>query len=351
MADDATTTTFRRNHLVRLRGFNHAALDGKLVRVGTNLRERDGKHGVVFLDDTARPPVPVLPERRMLIQPEHMRHACEYCLVVAADGVKLHMCGRCKSARYCNAVCQHADWGRHKAPDCFQFSHERGCNAPLHQACMDGNVAEVRRLVEEEGADVDKATTNGPTPLCTAAVHGHMSVVRYLVEQGADVDKARATSHTPLYGAALNGYLAVARYLVQQGADKDNAAHVGVTPLFIAAQNDHVAIVRYLAEQGADKDKARDDGWTPLLKAAQKGNEAVVRCLVDQGADKDKADCGGATPLYVAAQDGHLAVVRRLVEQGADKDKATDGGFTPLQVALSQGHAVLAAYLRAAGAR
>ena len=62
MADDAATmTTFRPNHLVRLHGFNHAALDGKLVRVGTPLGEEDGKHGVDFLDDRARPPVPTVP--------------------------------------------------------------------------------------------------------------------------------------------------------------------------------------------------------------------------------------------------------------------------------------------------
>jgi hypothetical protein len=46
MADDddenATATaskavTFRINHLVRLRGFNHLALDGKLVRIDSNV--------------------------------------------------------------------------------------------------------------------------------------------------------------------------------------------------------------------------------------------------------------------------------------------------------------------------
>ena len=89
------------------------------------------------------------------------------------------MCGRCKTARYCNTECQRADWARHKMPDCFQFSHLRGLDTPLQQACARGDVAEVRRLVEQEGANVDKATTNGPTPLATATTHGHLLVVRY----------------------------------------------------------------------------------------------------------------------------------------------------------------------------
>ena len=105
MADDdettataATAVTFRENHLVRLRGFNHIALDGKLVRIGSNIKEATGKFGVVFLDDHARPPVPVIPARGMLISPDHFIHACEYCAVAASaavDGGRLQMCGRC----------------------------------------------------------------------------------------------------------------------------------------------------------------------------------------------------------------------------------------------------------------
>jgi len=47
--DDATTTTaakavtFRINHLARLRGFNHIALDGKLVRIKSDINETSGK--------------------------------------------------------------------------------------------------------------------------------------------------------------------------------------------------------------------------------------------------------------------------------------------------------------------
>jgi hypothetical protein len=120
MADDATTpttVTFRRNHLVRLHGFDHAALDGKLVRIESHVDDATGKFEVAFLNDQARPPIPLVPARRMLIKPEHFSHACEYCLAVgsaAVDGGRLQMCGRCKTARYCNAECQRADWARNR---------------------------------------------------------------------------------------------------------------------------------------------------------------------------------------------------------------------------------------------
>jgi hypothetical protein len=51
MADDGDATTaavtFRLKHLVRLRGFNHAALDDKLVRIQTDFASHArGKFGV-----------------------------------------------------------------------------------------------------------------------------------------------------------------------------------------------------------------------------------------------------------------------------------------------------------------
>jgi Ankyrin repeats (3 copies)/MYND finger len=220
MTDLATTTTgvlttnaagalisvrsvpFCPNHLARLRGFDHASLDDKLVRVETDLNVAIGKFKVIFLDDQARPIVPAVPLRRMWVPPAHMRHACEYCLLVEADGDVLQMCGRCKTARYCNGGCQRADWVKHKA-NCLRFNEaSMGKDVPLQQACIAGDVEEVRRLAEEEEVDVDKATTNGPTPLAAAASNGRLPVVRYLVEQGADTDKAQATSKTPLYMAA-----------------------------------------------------------------------------------------------------------------------------------------------------
>ena len=348
MADEKTTT-FRHSRLARLRSFNCAALDGKLDCATKHLNE--GNHGIVVLDDLACPPVQTVPARSQWAKPEQMQQACEYCLAVATEGGRFQMCGRCKTARYCNAERESADWERQKDPDCINYSHDHGRDIPLQQACVVGNVAEVRRLVEEEGANVNNATTNGPTPLSAAATWGRLSVVRYLVEQGADVDKARATCFTPLYGAAFNGFLMIVRYLVQQGADVNHARATFYTPLYGAAIQGFLPVVQYLVEKGADKDAASAQGATALLAAAQEGHLAIVQYLVEQGTEKDKARGDGATPLFAAAFKGHLEVVRYLAQHGADKAMANNDGLTPLQAALSEGHREVAAFLRATEAR
>jgi MYND finger len=158
---------FRAHHLVRLWGFNHPALDDKLARIDCDFRDPSVLH-VVFLDDSACPPAPLVPPKLMRVKPEHMRHACEYCLVAPTER-KLMLCGKCKTAQYCNSECQLADWARHWEQDCHSFGNFRGLTKPLPHACTTGDIAEVRRLVEEEGADVDYSHSSAPTPLCGAA--------------------------------------------------------------------------------------------------------------------------------------------------------------------------------------
>jgi hypothetical protein len=294
MTDD-NNKPYRHGHLIRLRGFNNPKMDGKLGRVLGTFREATSQNKIEFLDESVRPPVPFTPARILQLQPQYLQHACEHCLV--ASGA-LQMCGKCKTAHYCNSECQLADWARHKTTDCREFGHQRGLNKPLPLACCRGDISEVRRLVEVEEEDVDKATTGGPTPLVAAVIYNQLVVIRYLLEQGADKDKMNnnAEGATPLYIAAQKGHFAVMQCLVEQGADKDKAARDGLTPLCIAAYSGRFPMVRYLVEQGADKNKAAKEGFTPLYTAAQTGSFPIVRYLVEQGADINQATDQGATP-------------------------------------------------------
>jgi ankyrin repeat protein len=217
------------------------------------------------------------------------------------------------------------------------------------KACCAGDVEAVRRLLEA-GADKEKATTNGCTPLYVACEDGHVEVVRLLVEAGADKEKAETNGYTPLLVACEDGHVEVVRLLVAAGADKEKAAADGFTPLLVACQRDHIEVVQLLVEAGADKDNATTDGFTSLLIACQHGYVEVVRLLVEAGADKEKAAADGCTSLLIACQSGHVEVVRLLVEAGADKEKATTDGFTSLLIACQSGHVEVLRLLVEAGA-
>ena len=82
----------------------------------------------------------------------------------------------------------------------------------------------------------------------------HLAIAQYLVQQGADKDKASNDGATPLFTASADGHLSVVQYLVQQGADKNKAADSATardTPLEVARAMRRTAVVKNLREQGA----------------------------------------------------------------------------------------------------
>ena len=86
----------------------------------------------------------------------------------------------------------------------------------------------------------------------TAQPHPKQGVQKHaLLEMGADANKATPSGFTPLFIAAQNGHADVARALLAMGADASKARQDGWTPLDIAAANGHTSVVLVLGG-GAD---------------------------------------------------------------------------------------------------
>jgi hypothetical protein len=184
-----------------------------------------------------------------------------------------------------------------------EWSAEHLCTAAAW-----GCISVIRCMVEELGADVNRADGNGNTPVLVVSLNGHLSLVRYLVKTlDADVNKASDKGTTPLMIAVDNGHLAVVECLLKDlGADAYKASAKGTTPLMIAVDNGHLAVVEYLMrEHSANLNQARQDGATALLLAAQRGNLNIVQCLVEFGADVNQRNCKGNTALIAASYGKH----------------------------------------------
>jgi hypothetical protein len=91
---------------------------------------------------------------------------------------------------------------------------------PLHQAASDGELDEVKRLVEA-GADVNARTQAQGTPLHWAVQgdRANPAVISYLVEHGADVNAKNSLGYTPLHFASLTGNIPAVERLLELGAD------------------------------------------------------------------------------------------------------------------------------------
>ena len=188
--------------------------------------------------------------------------------------------------------------------------------APILEAAVRGDLAEVKRLVEEDPSVIgqDDGSYRG-LPLLCAAFRGHVAVAAYLLDQGAAVNQRVADGRrTALHEACGHGHKEVVRLLLARGADPTLT------------------------------DLADLEGYTPLMLASYHGHIEVVRCLLTDGRSPiDAVIKGGRTALWYAASWGHVEVVRLLLQAGADPTIPDEDGRTALSVARgARCHAVVA---------
>jgi ankyrin repeat protein len=85
-------------------------------------------------------------------------------------------------------------------------------NRPLHLISWQGNVDEIRILVES-GAEVNVKGDMGSTPLHDAAQAGQLEAVKVLLQYGAKPDTVDEFGKTPCDWADLNGHSEIAKVL------------------------------------------------------------------------------------------------------------------------------------------
>lgn len=190
----------------------------------------------------------------------------------------------------------------------------------LLRASKDGDLAEVKRLVEVEHVDpnsnmcVDEEGAR-TTPLHLASGYGHLNIVRYFVEErNCDVECRDEEENTPLHYAAEGGRFVIVQYLISNGCDPMCKDSYSRTPLHDACSEGNLDIVRYLIEDA----------------------NAECSCL----------DAVHATPLHIAALNGKLSVVKLLVEDYlCDPEVKDRNGHTPADKANSKSHTHVTSYL------
>ena len=123
--------------------------------------------------------------------------------------------------------------------------------APIHNAARNGNVTDVRALLNS-GANINARDNDGSTALIWAARFGHLATVRELLDRGANINARSNSGWTALICAIYYGHLAVVRLLLDRGANINARDHVGQTALSLAAFSEQLPVVRELLKRGAN---------------------------------------------------------------------------------------------------
>jgi ankyrin repeat protein len=181
-------------------------------------------------------------------------------------------------------------------------------------ACGRGHL-EVVKVLFGAGARIDPLTSGEIGALESAIVQGHLQAIKYLVEEaGADVQRAGFREYNALAEAASRGRANIVAYLLDRPGVDINAKTVGMTALDAACLNGCLETVKLLVAAGARVDPLPGDSIGALAATVSAGHLEVVKYLVEEaGADERLAVLHGITPLEVAARRGHDDLVEYLV--------------------------------------
>jgi ankyrin repeat protein len=262
------------------------------------------------------------------------------------------------------------------APAAWGQERPTGRDAALLEAVRAGDLPAVRKLLKQQGVDVNVGDfPNGFTPLIWAANKGDVELVKVLLAAGANPNLDDGAGQSALYLAmtsslfeeerGLEQTLAVLELLCGAGAKAEAGLTLvvgfeGLTPVHLAAMTDPRLLRTLVTHCKADVNVADRQGRTPLhaildppfpqLRYTDAEASEHVRPLLDAGAKLDTTNRYGLTPLMSALLNGQRDTAQLLIKRGAALDKTSPGGMTMLMAAATAGDLSLVQQLLAAGA-
>ena len=120
------------------------------------------------------------------------------------------------------------------------------------QLIREGNLVEIKAIVEADNNIIHQKNERGFTPLLLAGYSNQLELTLYFLKQGVEINAVDAAGNTALMGVCFKGYLEIAKTLISNGADVDVVNFSGATALIYAAIFGQTEIVKVLLEADAD---------------------------------------------------------------------------------------------------
>lgn len=94
-------------------------------------------------------------------------------------------------------------------------------------ACKNGDMDQVKAIVEKPGFDVNKELLGGRNGLHFAADYGQKDVIKFLISKGADVNRPDRYGITALLASIFESKTECVKLLLEKGANKNLKAPDG----------------------------------------------------------------------------------------------------------------------------
>jgi ankyrin repeat protein len=168
--------------------------------------------------------------------------------------------------------------------------------------------------------------------LFCACIAGDLASVRRLVEKDPSLVRSQHAYRTPLYFAVRENRLDVARFLLERGADPLSLA-VDDSLVEICRDRGYAEMEQLLRDYLSDKLNASPRGET-VAAAIRARDFTEVRRLLDESPELLNAgDERSNQPIHWAAMTRQLELVDELLERGADINAVRFDGARPIQLA------------------
>ena len=184
----------------------------------------------------------------------------------------------------------------------------------IHALNADERLVEMLDLLMQHGADINRASNWGESPLSVAYQIRRFDAVKFLLTAGANPAPLR---WTPLMMALALGTSDEVQQQLQNAPSLEDCDRFGRTPWLLAASVGDLAKLQLLYPKCRDINQRGRHGETALAICATAGHVEMLEWLLEYGADIEAVDDSGTTPLMLAVEAGHVACVQRLLEQGA----------------------------------
>jgi len=194
----------------------------------------------------------------------------------------------------------------------------------IYEAAKNGDVDEIRKILEKNPELLDVPDRYGFTPLHRAVIYGKKEMILFLMEKGADIKgKNKALrGWTPLQSALFADNNGISDLLVGHGALDELENEEGLTYLYLAASSGNASLISKLIDKGIPAAVINKYGETPLHKAAGNGHIAAAEVLLDKGADINAKNLKGEAPFHVAELSGKEEMAAFLKQKGAETKPA-----------------------------